>query len=554
VQMDEPLSGSATSLGAETGAPIVVTNGATLAVNASGSYPQGNSGLSTRQIVVSGSGVGGNGALRSVGNDIYHDGSPNGGLFRSLRLAGDATIGNSNGRWDLGQDGLLTTISTGGSNYNLTCLQGNYSEWHEVTLDTNLGNIDYVLTSGSTWSVEGMGSSLGNPTNVLTLHPNINMAISHGNNNDDNGYAKIIHVESGSQFTYQVPGGAGDYFLKTSLQLDTGASMNFYNGNGGNNTGTHIGGTVTFNGLAHISIGDSTVTFTNVISGPGGFYWDSFNNLLTFAANNTYTGPSLIGSGLTLALTGNGAISQSSLIFFGGTDGTSVRLDASGRTDGTLTLANGQTLAGVGAITGNLTVSPGAVLSPAGTNTTVQSTNLVGLVSASGNVTLSGTTIIKLNGSGTNDAVQAGGGITYGGTLNLANVSGAPLAVGNNFHIFTAAAGLSGSFTGGIVPPTPGPGLVWNTTQLAAGTISVDTGTSQPVLGGATISGGNFIFSGSNGPAGSNYVVFTSTNIAAPVANWTPVSTNMFDSNGAFHVTNAVNPAAGQSFFLLRVQ
>ncbi len=553
VQMDEPLSGSATSLGAETGAPIIVTNGATLAVNASGAYPQGNSGLSTRQIVVSGSGVGGNGALRSVGNDIYHDGSPNGGLFRSLRLAGDATIGNSNGRWDLGQDGLLTVISTGGSNYNLTCLQGSYSEWHEVTIDTNLGNIDYVLTSGNTWAVEGMGSGLGNPTNVLTLHPNVNMAISHGNNNDDNGYAKIIHVESGSQFTYQVPGGAGDYFLKTSLQLDTGASMNFYNGNGGNNTGTHIGGTVTFNGLAHISIGDSTVTFTNIISGPGGFYWDSFNNLLTFAANNTYTGPSLIGSGLTLALTGNGAISQSSLIFFGGTDGTSVRLDASGRTDGTLTLANGQTLAGVGAITGNLTVSPGAVISPAGTNTTLQSTNLIGLVSASGNVTLSGTTIIKLNGSGSSDTVQAGGSITYGGTLNLANVNGTPLAAGDSFHIFSAT-GYFGSFTAGIVPTTPGPGLVWDTTQLSAGTINVVSGTSRPVLGGATVSGGNFVFSGSNGPAGSNYVVLTTTNIATPVANWTPVLTNMFDVNGAFHVTNAVNPAVGQSFFLLKVQ
>src|SRR5882724_3330023 len=50
VKMDSPLTGSATSLGAESAAPIVVTNGATLAVNASGGYPQGNSGLGTRQI------------------------------------------------------------------------------------------------------------------------------------------------------------------------------------------------------------------------------------------------------------------------------------------------------------------------------------------------------------------------------------------------------------------------------------------------------------------------------------------------------------------------
>ena len=553
VQMDEPLAGSATSLGAESGAPITVTNGATLAVNASGGYPQGNSGLSTRQIVVSGSGVGGISALKSIGNDLYHDGNPRGGLFRSLRLAGNATIGNSSGRWDLGDSGLLTTISTVGSNYNLTCLQGGYSEWHQVTIDTNLGNIDYILTSGSDWAVEGMGSSLGNPTNVLTLHSGVNMSISHGNNNNDNGYAKIIHVQSGAQFTYRPGGGAGDYFINPSLQLDDGSSLNFFNGNGGNNTGSHLGGTVTFSGLVHVAIGDSTVTLTNVISGTGGFYWDNYNNVLAFAANNTYTGPSIIGNGRTLALTGNGGISQSSLIFFGGSDGTSVRLDASGRTDGTLTLASGQTLAGVGAITGNLNVSPGAVLSPAGTNTTIQSTNLIGLVSASGNVTLGGTTVIKLNGSGTSDTVQAGGAIQFGGALNLANISGVALAAGDSFHIFSAAS-YSGSFTGGIVPATPGPGLVWDTTQLGAGTINVVTGTSRPVLSGATISGGNFIFSGSNGPAGSNYVVLTATNITTPLINWTPVLTNAFDINGAFHVTNPIAPAAGKGFFLLKVQ
>jgi autotransporter-associated beta strand protein len=552
VQMDSPLSGSATSLGAESAAPIVVTNGATLAVNASGAYPQGNSGLSTRQVVVSGSGVGGNGALRSIGNDIYHDGSPRGGLFRSLRLAGNATIGNSNGRWDLGEDGLLTVINTSGSNYNLTCLQGGYSEWHEVTIDANLGNIDYILTSGNTWFVEGMGSSLGNPTNVLTVHSGVNMDIRHGNNNDDSGYAKIIHLQSGAQFIYRPGGGPGDYYLKTAFQVDDGASLDFYNANGGNNTGTHVGGTVTFNGLAHISIGDSPITFTNVIGGPGGFYWDSYNNPLTFTASNTYAGPSIIGSGLTLVLTGNGAISQSALIFFAGTDGTSVRLDASGRTDGTLTLAAGQTLAGIGAITGTLTVSPNAVLSPAGTNSTIGSTNLIGTILASGNINLAGTTIIKLNGSGINDLVQANGNIHFGGTLNLANVSGAPLAAGNTFHIFSAAS-YSGSFTGGIVPATPGPGLAWDTTQLNAGTINVITGASQPVLNGATVSGGNFIFGGSNGPAGSNYVVLTTTNIATPLTNWTPVLTNTFDINGAFHVTNPIAPAASKGFFLLKV-
>jgi hypothetical protein len=48
-------------------------------------------------------------------------------------------------------------------------------------------------------------------------------------------------------------------------------------------------------------------------------------------------------------------------------------------------------------------------------------------------------------------------------------------------------------------------------------------------------------------------VVFTSTNIATPLTNWTPVLTNAFDINGAFHVTNPFAPA-GNGFFILKLQ
>jgi autotransporter-associated beta strand protein len=557
VQMDAPLSGAATTLGAGNAAPIIVTNGATLAVKASGGYPQGNSGISTRQIVISGAGVGGNGALRSIGNDIYHDGAPNGGLFRSLRLAGNATIG-SGGRWDLGRDGLFTAISTGGSNYNLTCLQGSYSEWHEVSIDRNLGDLDYILASGSTWSVYGMGTTgLGNPTNTLTLHPGINMTIWHGNNNADSGYAKIIHVQGTSQFSYRPGGGVGDYHLDAALQLDDNASLNFYNGNGGNNSGVTVGGAVKFNGAVHLSVGDSPITFTNVISGAGGFVWDTYNNTVFFTANNTYAGPSVIGDGRTLALTGNGAISQSSLIFFGGNNTASVRLDVSGRPDQTLTLAGGQTLAGIGMINGRLSVAAGATLSPAGTNTTLGITagaNSTGTISATDAIVLNGTTTIKLNGSGANDAVQSfGAGITYGGTLNLVNISGSPLAIGNSFQIASATS-YTGSFAS-ITPATPGAGLAWDLSQLNIGFINVvASGGSGPVIGSTTVSGSNLIFSGTGGSPNTGFYVLSTTNITTAVTNWSVISTNSFDNTGAFNLTNAVSPGVPKRFFMLKLQ
>src|SRR5439155_180666 len=302
--------------------------------------------------------------------------------------------------------------------------------------------------SSGTWSVYGMGATgLGNPANTLTLHPGVNMTIWHGGNNGDNGYAKVIHVKTNAQFSYRPGGGLGDYYLAASLQLDETASVNFYNGNGGNNTGVTVGGPVKFNGVSHLSIGDSPVTFTNVISGPGGFVWDTYNNVVTFSANNTYTGPSVIGDGRTLALSGSGAISQSSLIFFGGSNADSVRLDVSGRPDQTLTLANGQSLSGIGRVNGNLTVAIGAILAPAGTNTLIGITsgqNATGAISATGAIGLSGTTVIKLN--------EAASGSYY---VLTSTDAAAPLASWTPIATDTFDVNGAFSFTNAIDPTVP---------------------------------------------------------------------------------------------------
>jgi hypothetical protein len=45
----------------------------------------------------------------------------------------------------------------------------------------------------------------------------------------------------------------------------------------------------------------------------------------------------------------------------------------------------------------------------------------------------------------------------------------------------------------------------------------------------------------------------SSTNLATPLANWVPVSTNAFDSNGNFSITNPVG-GAPRNFYILKVQ
>lgn len=65
----------------------------------------------------------------------------------------------------------------------------------------------------------------------------------------------------------------------------------------------------------------------------------------------------------------------------------------------------------------------------------------------------------------------------------------------------------------------------------------------------AILSGGNFVLSGTNSPAGVQYRILTSTNVALPLSDWQPVATNAFSSTGTFNYTNSTTNAA--SFFRL---
>jgi hypothetical protein len=354
-----------------------------------------------------------------------------------------------------------------------------------------------------------------------------------------------IHLYSGvTMYLY----GAGIALTGNSLIFENGATVQTYY-NGGNNP---INNQVTFNGVAHFVLGDHTLSFSGAMNGAGGFVLDYYNNSMVLSASNTYSGPTIIGSGGNspqVALSSNGSITHSSLIFFGGSDPTVGHLDASGRSDQTLTLASGQALEGVGGITGNFVLDPGAVLSPGGTNTTIGITtgsNPTGEIAASGNVTLEGTTAIKLDGV-TNDVVAAGGTITYGGTLNLANASGTAWAAGNSFKVFNAAV-YKGAFSG-VTPATPGAGLSWNTNQLGSGVISV-SGSSSAIISSTSLSGTNLVFSGSGGTANAPYYVLSTTNLVK--GPWITNTTGNFLSNGNFSVTNPILPGLPQRFYLIK--
>lgn len=77
----------------------------------------------------------------------------------------------------------------------------------------------------------------------------------------------------------------------------------------------------------------------------------------------------------------------------------------------------------------------------------------------------------------------------------------------------------------------------------------------QPVMTSLSLqSGTNLVISGINGFANAPYYVLASTNLTLPLADWTRLSTNLFDSNGNFNSTNAVNVSLPSQFFRLQVQ
>ena len=510
-------------------ASLTVTNGGTLDFH-------GNTLAGNKPITVSGAGVMGGGALYNAGSDFYNQ-------VLNITLAGDTTFGGSS-RWDLANGSAVT------GPYNVTLkFAGGYAEWATVTLAANVGDIE--IAQGA-FGIKGMGNTFGNPNANLIIDPGCEVDFWTGTSGSDSGYARNIHVLTSANLKDLT---SPNTFMNANVTFEGGNLWQFAFGSGAQT----MNGLITLNGLVKLQAQNAPVMFSNVVAGSGGFVsfnTDSGAESLVFSASNTYSGPTVIGTNLTLALTGNGSISHSSLIFFGGNNPANTFLDASGRPDTTLTLASSQTLGGIGNIIGSLVVSAGATLSPAGTNTTLGITsgaNATGTIAVTGAVTLNtnSTTVIKLNGSGVNDQIQAGTSIIYGGTLNLVNVSGAPYAVGNLFQVFNAAS-FTGSFTK-ITPATPGAGLAWDTSQLIIGKLKVIAVSPPPVINNVMMSGNSFIFSGTNGVANSNYIVLTSTNLITSLINWTPLFTNTFDTNGVFQATNTISPGNPQQFYRIQL-
>ncbi len=340
------------------------------------------------------------------------------------------------------------------------------------------------------FSVQTTTAQLGDPFALLTVRPGATLSLFNLNPNPLN---KLILLMD-----------------RSTLWNENGSSL--------------VSGSISVEGTATINAsagGTSPMLSLNGVIGGAGNLVKIGSGAVTLNGTHTYTGTTTISNG-------------------------TVFVDGSHTGGGAVTVRGG-TLGGVGALSGPVTIAAGGTLAPGNL------TSPFSILQMDNNLILEGTNamdVAKTGGVIGGDLIIFIADLSYGGTLQL-NLSGEPLAAGDvlNLYAFNSA---SGSFAR-IIPATPGPGLVWDTSGLVgAGALRVAE-VARPGIADISIADGNVVLTGTNGsPGGISYVV-SSTNVVLPIADWVRVGTNVFDSNGSFSFTNAVNPNTPQQFFRLQL-
>jgi T5SS/PEP-CTERM-associated repeat protein len=211
-----------------------------------------------------------------------------------------------------------------------------------------------------------------------------------------------------------------------------------------------------------------------------------------------------------------------------------------------LIISSNATLKGAGTISGDVAISAGGTLSPGSS---------IGQIVLNGNLVLNdgSTNLMELNAdTGTCDSLVGMTKLTYGGTLVLTNLAGT-LVNGSAFHLFSAS-NYAGAF-GAIAPPSPDPGLKWNTNELSIdGVLRVlALQTPPPTIASVQISGASIQIHASGGIPYDHCYLLTATNIASAAA-WQYCATNTFDSLGNALFSPSISPQESVRFFRLQIE
>ena len=484
-------------------------------------------------------------------DDAYDQGGPgtvvlnNTGNNYTLQsyLNGGVTLIAGNGSLGAAANGAAVNLNGGTLAANGTfALDNAGANLRPINLLGNGGGL--AATAGNTLTVDGVVGSAAN-TGLLTI--GIPASSANGNVAGRLPGTGTGTANSAINATGTVVLTNANYFTGGTILQSGTLNINGINALGGANYGGLIfnGGTLQYATNFSGSNGSSDLTVAPVTLAVGGGTIDLNGNSVTYAGSlgNNGNGALLVKSSLTTGI----LILQGANLYAGNTIVTNATVfanNSSGSATGTgnVTVQNGGTLAGTGAVGGSVNVTIGGTLAP---GNPLDPLNLNNLTLAAGSKTL----MQVQHAPFINDAVIVAGTLTEGGTLIVTNIGGA-LVVGDTFQLFSTA-NYAGAFNNFVLPALASTNLVWNTNLLTVnGTLSV-AAYAPPVIGQINISGTNLDISGTGGIPGWNYYVLTATNLTAPI--WKFIATNQFDVDGNFDFNSTLPAALPQQFYRLQL-
>ncbi|HWC58871.1 MAG TPA: autotransporter-associated beta strand repeat-containing protein [Verrucomicrobiae bacterium] len=341
---------------------------------------------------------------------------------------------------------------------------------------------------------------------------------------DWSGFSGTINFTTGNWLRIY----GANIFGSSNAVWNLGGNGGLYNRNG--NCTTYLG--ALFGGASAV-LGGANPTAYPTLYVIGGVNTNSvFNGTISDGAAAT----SLIFNGPgSLALAGSSTFSGGTTVN-GGT--LFVNSSAgSGTGTGPVSINPGATLGGNGTIGGQVSFAAGTTLAPgyngAGTLTI---TNDLGLNNAS---------TLQFELGSVSDQVAVTGNLNVGGILNVTATNGfGP----GTYTLFTYGGTLSiGTLTLGSLPP--GYGYTIDTSVNG----QVNLVVAQAQFGSVQATANGLVMSGSGGTPGANYYLLGTTNLSLPLANWTRLLTNQFDSSGNFIFTNAFSTNSPQQFYRLQL-
>jgi hypothetical protein len=189
---------------------------------------------------------------------------------------------------------------------------------------------------------------------------------------------------------------------------------------------------------------------------------------------------------------------------------------------------------------GPVMVDSGGTLAPGGAVT--------GVLSVSNNLVLNGGSSMFFRLGTACDRVVALGNLTVGGVLNVSGTAGFQAGTYTLFAYGGSLTWLTPTF--GTMPV--GYTCAFDTNMAGRVNLVVTTAVFRPTIAQVSIGSRSLCIQGSNGAAGTAYVVLEQTNLLAPLPNWWPVATNLFSADGWFSNSIPIAPEMPTAFFLIK--